>query len=399
LERSVHRFPLDLKERRAALLAQVDRVIPIIAEDASEGEELRHVPRRTSAAIRDAGLVLLRTPYEAGGAEADTPTQMEVIERLAYHNSAAAWCLLNNSNLLGMISANVSDEALAEIYGGPSLPVPAGGGGMIPGELVAVDGGFRLTGRWSWGSGMDGADWIVVPGALVVGDDMPPQVYSCIFPKAQATLFDNWHAVGLKGTGSCDFAAENLFIPAAFTYPHRTSSNVSGPRRGGPLYRQGIYSYTSPAYVALLGGIARRAMDEIMAIARSKKRTSAGTNRAVFLADRHIFQRFIAEADLTMRGLRSLAAALAVKSYDAVMVTQASDPAVDAEIRAVGSLMAKTAAEVARNAFYYAGGSGIWSGHILERCLRDLQVASTHIWVSDVALEDHGRNLIECVPG
>jgi alkylation response protein AidB-like acyl-CoA dehydrogenase len=112
------------------------------------------------------------------------------------------------------------------------------------------------------------------------------------------------------------------------------------------------------------------------------------------LADRAVFQRRVGESDLMLRAVRGLMSSLAQKTFDEAADGSPATVATEFEIRATLSLVATTTLKIVTDAFYYAGGSGVWSGHILERSLRDLQIANTHIWVSDVAIEQHGQSLL-----
>jgi alkylation response protein AidB-like acyl-CoA dehydrogenase len=154
-----------------------------------------------------------------------------------------------------------------------------------------------------------------------------------------------------------------------------------------------MYAYTAPGYCGFLCGIARRVLDEVIRIAQSKRRGSFG-NKAVSLADRAVFQRRVGESDLMLRAVRGLMSSLAQKTFDEAADGSPATVATEFEIRATLSLVATTTLKIVTDAFYYAGGSGVWSGHILERSLRDLQIANTHIWVSDVAIEQHGQSLL-----
>ena len=92
-------------------------------------------------------------------------------------------------------------------------------GGLMPGRAVSEQGGYRVSGRWSWGSGIRHAEWVLVQ-TLVKRDSPPPEVRAVVFPVAQAQVIDNWNVLGMKGTGSCDYAVADLFVPEAHFPKH-----------------------------------------------------------------------------------------------------------------------------------------------------------------------------------
>ncbi|MGH8007132.1 MAG: hypothetical protein ACREQ3_08990, partial [Candidatus Binatia bacterium] len=146
------RFPGERQEKRQALLHAVDSVRDILAAGLPEGEELRTLPPASVAALRDSGLFLLKTPTVLSGAEADPVTQLDVIEAVSYIDPAAGWCLSICADTVGLSGAFLSDAAVAQIFPGDHVPTVAGT--IKPGKAIPVQGGYRVTGRWSWGSGI-----------------------------------------------------------------------------------------------------------------------------------------------------------------------------------------------------------------------------------------------------
>jgi indole-3-acetate monooxygenase len=157
-------FPQEREQKRQALLDAVGQVREILAADVEEAEKLRTLPPSSVAALRDSGLLALKTPAALGGAEADPITQIEIIEAVSYVSPSAGWYLFIGAATAGLSGAFLPDAGVAEMFGGGRFPLVAGGGGLRPGKLVPVEGGYRLTGRWSWGSGIRHAEWLTIPG-------------------------------------------------------------------------------------------------------------------------------------------------------------------------------------------------------------------------------------------
>jgi len=381
------KFPADRAQKRAALLGEVEKVRAILAEGSAEAEKLRTLPPASVAALRDTGIISLKTPMVLGGAEADPMTQMDVIEAVSYIDSAAGWWLFVGAATMGVSGAFLPDAGAEQIYRPDRYPTFCGGGGFVLGKLVPAKGGYRLTGRWSYGSGIRHADYIAVPG-LIEGGASPHDVRFCVFPAKQAEIIDNWYVMGLVGTGSCDYTATDLFVPEEFTH---MLPNETPPRRGGALYRFGFPGFIANENAAFALGVARRALDEVVAQAAGKSR---GYVKRSSLVNRAVFQRALGEGDLRLRAARALIFDLYEKAWARVSAGETLQPSDHAQLRATGALVIDVALDVTTDAFRYAAGSAMRSHHILQKCLRDLQVAGTHWVISDTSYESHGQFML-----
>jgi alkylation response protein AidB-like acyl-CoA dehydrogenase len=370
---------------RDRLLAAVDAIGPVLDADAPAGDRLRHLPPVSLDALITAGLLGLKVPLELGGDEADTALQFEVIERTAYYSGIAAWCLFIYTDSLGKAAAHLPDAGVSQLMAGGKLPVMCGGGGLISGTLSPVTRGFRLSGKWIYGSGMDGAQWVMVFGALA-RDGAQPQVRVCIVPRSAIEALDNWHVLGLKGTGSADFTATDVFVPDEMTFELTTSR-----RRGGAMLSLGLIGYGGHAIPAVALGIARRVFDDLARIAEQKARGYSVRTR---LAHRGAFQSFLGQADLKLQASRALMLGLCERIAADTERSTALVPSVEAEFRAAGAFVVHQAVELVSGAIRYLGGDGIRADGVFDRALRDLHVAATHFTVSDAAYENHAKFLL-----
>lgn len=384
-EKATVQFPEEREEKRRALLRAVDSVRSVLTAGADEAEELRTLPAASVAALRDSGLLALKLPAVLGGAEADPITQFEVIEAVSYIDGSAGWCLFIGAASAGLPGAFLPDSAIAKVFADGRIPTFAAS--LTPGAtMVPVEGGYRLTGRWSWASGIRHAEWISVRGMVVREGARAPEFRVCLVPIKDGEIHDNWHVMGLKGTGSCDFSVADVFVPEEFTH-----EAAAAPLRGGPMYRWSFLGYVAPEAPAFALGVARRALDEILALARSKAR---GYGRMVPLAGRGVFQRALGESELRLRAARALMIDVLAKSWAVQCSGGAAEPRMLAELRAAGALVTELALQVTTTAFRYGAGSAVRLGHVLQRCLRDLQTASTHLVVSDAAYENYGQFML-----
>jgi alkylation response protein AidB-like acyl-CoA dehydrogenase len=378
-------FPEARDAKRTALLQAVDDVRATITAHADASETLRTLPAPCVQALTDTGLFAMKCPAELGGAEADPVTQLEVIEAVTYIDPSAGWSLMIGNGSIAIVGAFLPDAAIAQIFTGDRPPRTAGA--FMPGNAVPVEGGYRITGRWSWGSGVRHAEWLAAQTLVASAEGNSPQPRMAVFPAAQAQIDDNWHVAGLKGTGSCDFSVSDLFVPEAFTFDSRTFE----PKRGGPLYHLGLPGLVINEHVGFALGVGRRALDEIIDLAKSKRR---GYAKQVSLADRQVFQRAVADADLRLRTARGLMLEVFERAWQTVCAGRSPEPQLQAEMRSAATFATDVALEVTSMAFRYGGGSTVWLNSMLQRCLRDLYVGASHLMVSDSAYEHYGQVLL-----
>ena len=372
----------DRADTRRVLLDAVDRVRATVAAGADEAERLRTLPVTTVAALRETGLLGLKLPSVLGGAEADPVTQIDVIEALTTIDASAGWCLMVGATTGALPGVFLADDAVAVVFEGGRMPLAAGCY-MPTGHAVAAPGGFRVTGRWAFASGIRHAAW--VSGTVWVVRDGAQTTERRVFVVRtdDVEIHDTWHVAGLRGTGSCDFSVKDHFVPETFTWDIERAQ----PRRGGPLYRLGLPAFVTNEHAAFALGVARRALDVVTALAATKARGLTPSP----LAGRATFQRFVGEAQLRLRAARALAVELNEAAWTTVAVGDALTARQHAELRSASVLATEAALDVTTRAFRYAGGSALYDASVLQRCLRDLSAGAQHFMVSDSAYEGLGQ--------
>ena len=153
------RFPADRQAKRSVLLDAVEQVRPILQAGADEAESLATLPMSTVNALYDSGLLWLKAPAELGGAEADLVTQLEILEAISHIDTSAGWCAMIGASACSFPGVFLPDDALAQVYA-DGLPPRASGVFMPGGTAIPVEGGYRLTGRWAFASGIRHAQWV-----------------------------------------------------------------------------------------------------------------------------------------------------------------------------------------------------------------------------------------------
>lgn len=224
-------FPADPQEKRRVLLDAAAEVREVLVSGAEEAEANGTLPAATVDALYESGLLALKLPQVLGGAEADLLTQLDVLEAVTRIDSSAGWCLLIGAASVGSMAAFLPDEAIDEIFAGGKTPKTCGVA-MAAGKAVPVDGGYRISGRWSFASGIRHAQWVSAGALVDRGSDVAPARLTFTVRTSEVEIHDNWHVAGLQGTGSNDFSVSDLFVRKAFTRDPSSSS----PKRGAARF-------------------------------------------------------------------------------------------------------------------------------------------------------------------
>ena len=244
---------------RNELLAEVESIAPILAEHAPHSEKLGRLDDPTFEAMRTTRLLGLHSPRELGGLEADPVTIVEVLEALARIDASASWALGIISGSSSIAGSFLPAASARRVF---ANGVPPMAGALAPGgKAEPVTGGYRVKSRSSFGSGIHHADW-VLSGAIVPGQPSPAGVRIVVLPRDQVVIHDNWQVAGLRGSGSCDYSLEDVFVPEEMTFS-LMDFIFGNAATGGPAFRLGVPAATMPFHLGIPLGVARRALDEI----------------------------------------------------------------------------------------------------------------------------------------
>jgi alkylation response protein AidB-like acyl-CoA dehydrogenase len=263
--------------------------------------------------------------------------------------------------------------------------VPSGG------RAVEVDGGYRLSGRWPFGSGSRHATWLISRSVVYEGDtpkldaNGQPATRVLVFPASEATILDTWHVTGLNGTGSNDYTVDGLFVPAA-----RTFELTGNPAyHTGPLYLGRFFLLAHGAHAL---GIARAAVDTLTGTVRDKRQTGAGGDALV--RDRPDIQLAVAHAEALVRGARAYLWETTRQVWDEACSTGAISPQNRALARLANSAAFESAVRAVDLAYNAGGGSAIYRTNPLQRYFRDIHTASQHSVVSASSFTQIGQALL-----
>jgi alkylation response protein AidB-like acyl-CoA dehydrogenase len=282
--------------------------------------------------------------------------------------------MVGSSNA-ALVGAYASDEAVAEVFAGGSVPFIAGTVKAGTAQFERADGGYRVSARWGFGSGIHHAEWVMV---MANGSD--GSGVGMIVPRASVTIHDTWHVAGLQGTGSSVYEAADLFVPEQMSWelPYRH-------RRGGPGTQ--IPQFLVAALSAVALGLARRSLDEVVAQAKTKIRP--GSTTAV--AGRQHFQHVLGELEVEFRAARALRLDVTREIWNAAVAGEEVPGELWDYDNAVNAHVARVCSRVTSTTFSFGGSASASLKNPLQRNFRDMAVAGQHLQLSEQFFEVFGR--------
>lgn len=376
----------------ADLIARATALQPRLAAAAHRIEQQGELPADIVAALHEARLFRMLLPRALGGYQIGPATFFRVIEALARADASTAWCV-GQAGGCAMSAAFMAPEAAAEIFG-PANAVMASGPPSKTGRAVIVDGGYRVSGTWSLASGIHHATWvgghapmIRSDGSTVTGPDGRPEIRTMMFPRAAARLIPNWDVLGLRGTGSDDYAVEDLLVPAAFTF---TREKPADRRDMSPLYELTGLNMFGMAFAATALGLARTCLDELVALAGTK--TVVGQPRLVRESATLQFQLGLAEARL--RSARAFLVAALEEVETALACNGHLSKAERVNLRLATTWAIHQGRDVVDAAYNAAGVNALRKGNGIERRFRDVHAVTQHVQAGMAVFETMGQALL-----
>lgn len=364
---------------------------PLLERNRDQAERERELPAETVAAMKAAGLFRTWMPREFGGYELDPVDAMRLWEEIATVDASAAWIAANQSAVCYLTSV-LPEAGGREILADPDAIVA--GGWFPPAPATRVDGGYRVTGQWAFGSGARHATWLTGQG-IVVEDGQPaldangqPQLLIVFFPAHEGSIVDGtWKTLGMRGTGSNDLRVDDVFIPDSRVF--RIGPIVTSPPYAGPLYGLRLWFAALPIAACALG-IASAAINEFKALAAQK--TPSYT--ALGLADRPTVQDQLAR---TVAKVDAARAYLHTVTSDVYAFLQGGaalpiDRGLHVQLAATHAIVTCEEAVDAIQAM--AGTTGVRESALFERHFRDMHTASQHAFGSGARFESVGKLLL-----
>jgi 3-hydroxy-9,10-secoandrosta-1,3,5(10)-triene-9,17-dione monooxygenase len=263
------------------VLDAVRDLLPSLRERAQEAEDLRRVPDENVKALQDAGFFRLLQPRRYDGIEASPVDFYRGVRLVSSACGSTGWI----SSVLGVHPwqlAIYDDRAQQEVWGeNPATLVSSSYAPM--GRATAVDGGFTFSGRWSFSSGCDHAQWVFLGGLIIGEEGTPVDFRTFLLPRSDYEIVDVWDTIGLRGTGSNDIVVKDAFVPEYRTLSFMDTGRCFGPGQAvneAPIYKLPFASVFSCSIAVPIVGMAQGAYDAYVEWTKERVRASTGGKAA-----------------------------------------------------------------------------------------------------------------------
>lgn len=354
---------------------------PAIAARAREIEKDRGVPKDLLDKLTDAGCFRLLLPPAVGGLGAPLPSALRVFEQLARADGSVGWIVMLGSTTWIDI-AGMPKKTIESLYAkGPDIFL-SGVISPMGARTTKAEGGFRVSGRWTFASGCRHAQWLY---GNTIENPETHAMRIVMFSSDQVKIEDTWHVAGLAGTGSHDFVADDVFVPNDRSYPLCDDE----PNVESTLLRIPPPVILSLEIASCGLGIAQGALDDLIGLARKK----VPLLDSAPLSANPLFQHRLGTAEVSLRAARSLLYAEAEEAWKVATDKGNFDAERRARLRSAATFAATTAASVVDTAYSAAGGSSVYLNDPLQRRLRDVRALTQHFLIKLETLTASGAVL------
>jgi alkylation response protein AidB-like acyl-CoA dehydrogenase len=394
------RLPADVEAQAPVQAAAALRSVIRVYHDELEREQ--RLPKALVERFHAAGFYRLVRPRELGGLQADPLTYLRTVELLSEGSGSVGWNLCNN-NIAQLVTLGLPDAGIREIYGPGGDVAVAGTAVQGGGRAVPVDGGYRVTGRWPFGTGCQESPWMLGSFQILDGDqlrlspDGASVYWRGVFHRAETQIVaGSWDVSGLRATGSFDWTVDDVFLPERRTMVHAgVPLDNQWSHWPGLSYALPAQAWVGPHHSAVITGIARAGIDALIELAVEK--TPRG--RTGRLCDNPQVQDAIGRADAILNAGRAYRSATITEVWNTI----AAGEDTTLEQRARCRLAAVHAADCAREAMdlvYRQGGSTSYRRESrLAECWRDLQVVGQAVTIMPEWYPMGGRVFMKMDPG
>jgi len=373
---------LGLVERARALQ-------PLIASEAEEIERTRRLTPKVTAALIENELYRALLPRSVGGLEVPLEAFMQMQEEIVRADASTAWCL-GQCAVCAMTAAYLAPDVANEIF---NTPPGILAWGAINHEVKVVPGGYMANARWEFASGSRQASWlgahvkiVEADGTLRKKENGAPDIRTILFPIDNATMYDVWDTIGLRGTATDSYSVENLFIPEKFVAQR---DDMNAVREKGPLYKLTTNAVFSMGFAATSVGVARATLDAAIDLARSKIPQGLGAMR-----DNNAVQGVIGRTEATLRAARAYLYATAAEIWRDLERGERITEERRIAIRIAATWTIHQAASVVDTAYHMSGATAVFAKNPFERRFRDMHAIAQQIQARDTHYEDAGKAIL-----
>ncbi len=348
-----------------------------------ELHRLGHIPQDIVERFQQIGLYRAFVPEKFGGSGMSPTEFLRLIEMISAADGSAGW--VASFGFASKYLSSLPIATLAEIYAeGPD--VVFAGAVFPPQTAVKADGGYRINGRWGFGSGSLGSSLIGV-GIKIEGEQggLPRMA---VMPREQVRIEENWDVMGMFATGSHDVVVEDVLVSE-----HYTLIRGGAPSIDTPAYRYPTMAMAAQVLAIVGAGIAREAIDEVVRLGTKQSITGAPT-----MADRPAVQTAVAQMEAQLNAARAWFYEETERTWEAAQAGGEISQRQAATLRIAATHIARTGADVTRRAFELSGTTGIFNTHPLSRLLMDALVVAQHAFLNDGTWQSGGAVLLGKTP-
>jgi len=353
---------------------------------AGQFEEEGKLSATIAAEFGQAGFFRMLVPAVYGGLQVHPLEFIEVLKLIAMGDGSAAWNVMIGATT-GLLSASLPEQGAREIYASDAQVLSVGVTAPA-GRADRIEGGYRVTGRWPFGSGCQNAQWIsggcfvYEHGESAKDTKNQAEVRLMIFSADQVNIENTWDVVGLRGTGSHHFSVKDVFVPDRRTVLIGGRANISEP-----LYQFPLLGLLALGVASVALGIGFRALDEFSQLAVTKQPTGASRK----LAERGAVQASVARSLADLRSAEAFMKEAVNNAWDYAEQGDPLDAALKSALRLAAANGTHSAVAAVDRLYDAAGGSAIYMDSPLQQCFRDVHVVTQHIMVANPIYEVVGR--------
>jgi alkylation response protein AidB-like acyl-CoA dehydrogenase len=384
-------FPKDelrslTSSKNSEIVESVEALVPLLDSFSDLHDRSGEISPEIISTFEKHELFWILMPKTSGGLGLSPLDALAVIEAVSYGDGASGWVLMATSLGTSLAAGYLASDAVAELFGGENRAIICGHGAPS-GRAVPVEGGYRITGKWSYGSGIRYATHLHCGGIVYDGDaprrrpDGSVDMRQFVIPRDEAIYDGNWEVLGLRATGSIDYSIDGAFVPESYTQP-----SVSRDTRAGEIFGLGIVGIATIGHTAFALGVGRRALEELAAYAR------IGKGPFPSLAEREGFLESLARHEGRLRAARAFVRETWQGIENVTKSGKASSMRQETLIRLAMLEATEAAAEAAYFAYRTAGGAALRAG-VIQRFFRDMLAGTQHQIVSTAHLRECGREI------
>ncbi len=353
-------------------------IVPVLRERAQAAEDARGLTRDTEQLLHETGLFRFHQPKAFGGMELDFVAIVDISAEIARGCPSTAW---NVGNLAchHWILGYYHPDTQREVWDANPDALIASSIALAAGRARKADGGFIVSGRWPFSSGVDNSDWNML-AVTVYGDDGKTAIdwRLCLVPKSDYEIIDTWYAMGMGATGSKDIAVTERFVPErralALQLCRGGSEHPGAALNAGPLFRIPIVAAAALPLAPSAIGAAEGAYE--LFLGSMAKR--AGTYTGAKVADFQAVQIKVARARCLIDSARQVLRQSAIAFQDRAARNEVPDLATKLRFRAQGAFAVNQAREAVETLWSCYGAQGLYKRDPLQRHLRDVIAITQH---------------------